>query len=240
MCGVDPPLATLQSIVRRVSPVVWLGMATGFVGVASGFAVFFLTLDDGTPLQFLGILVVATLLSFLVEYLRELIDTTPEEYREHRSRSSKVIVSLLIVALAELFALGWHGAIASWGTSKFEAVTQIVMGGALSSDHTTAVILAGLIALWMVSGVSLAAVLAQGIGPSDAPDRTTDRERRRTGRRGRRRGRADDSVSLHRRLLRAVWACICSSAIRARGGTTFTSCRTPWATSAVLPARSCK
>ena len=239
MCGVDPPLATLQSIVRRVSPVVWLGMATGFVGVASGFAVFFLTLDDGTPLQFLGILVVATLLSFLVEYLRELIDTTPEEYREHRSRSSKVIVSLLIVALAELFALGWHGAIASWGTSRFEAATQIVMGGALSSDHTTAVILAGLIALWMVSGVSLAAVLAQGIGPSTRP----------IGQRiasGVGRGVVVGAVVAPTILCLFIvgcfgfWACICSSAIRARGGTTFTSCRTPWATSAVLPARSCK
>ena len=169
MTGVDPPLVTRRSLVSLVSPVVWLGMITGCVGVASGFAIFFLTLDDDSPLQLVVILLTATLLSLVVEYLRELIDTTPEEHRAHRSRSSKLVVSLLIVALAELFALGWHAVIASWGTRKFDAAARIVMGGALSSSHATATMLTFLVLVWMVSGVALAAALARGIGTSTRP-----------------------------------------------------------------------
>ena len=50
-------------------------LGTGALGIASGFAVFFLLLEEAEkPLKFLLILLLATVLSVIVEHLREVIE----------------------------------------------------------------------------------------------------------------------------------------------------------------------
>jgi hypothetical protein len=145
--------------------IVLQSVLTGGLGVASGFAVFFLTLEDDHPFQLIAILFVVTVLSFIVERLRELIDTTPDELRDHRGPPTRIFSSLLIIGLSEVFALGWHAALMT-DTPELAAVAQVVTGGVLSSDHATAAELAGLVLVWMISGTALSAALAFGIGPS--------------------------------------------------------------------------
>ncbi len=144
-------------------------LGTSALGVASGFAVFFLALEDQTPLRFFEILATATVLSIIVESLREIIDESGHARRESRPRWSSILVSLLIVGLSELFALGWHAFIGLYGTTDFEAATTILQGGALSASHASRSGLEWLASLWLVSGMALGGVLSFGIERSNKP-----------------------------------------------------------------------
>jgi hypothetical protein len=141
-------------------------LVTAGLGVLSGFAVFFLALEDQTQLRFFEILGTATLLSIVVEWLREVIDEDGRERAQRGPRWSGILVSLLIVGLSELFALGWHAGISLYGTDDFNAAVTIIEGGTQSPTYAPLSGLLWLGILWLVSGMALGAALSFTIGRS--------------------------------------------------------------------------
>ena len=145
-------------------------VGTGGLGVISGFALFFLILVEGDePLKFFLIFGVATGLSLIIEFLREVIDPAHESAGPPRSLWAGVFVSLVIVGLSELFALASHSVISIYGGPDFSATVEILLGGALSAAHASNHELVWLIGVWMASGMALAGGLSRGIGRSDGP-----------------------------------------------------------------------
>ncbi len=148
----------------------WICVGTGGLGVISGFALFFLILVEGDePLKFFFIFLVATVLSVIVEFLREVIDPAHESASGSRSVWSGAAVSLVIVGLSELFALAWHAVISIYGGPDYSATLKILAGGAFSDAHASNYELARLVGVWMVSGMALASGLSAGIARSDRP-----------------------------------------------------------------------
>ncbi len=84
------------------------GMGLG--GILSGYATFILLLEKGKPHPWMFLLGLAGA-AFLIESMRELIEPRDHHGEEHGfgSRFSCIIVTLLILAIFELFVAAWDG-----------------------------------------------------------------------------------------------------------------------------------
>src|SRR6266852_1270649 len=90
---------------------------TGVFGVTSGYAVFFLLLEESAhPLKFVGALGVAAVLSLIFEFVHHLIDHGDKELSRHFS-VSRVIISLSMLAMAEFFVMASHSTVMLHGES---------------------------------------------------------------------------------------------------------------------------
>ena len=168
MSTTPPAAASSASTFDVWSVLVCVG--TGFAGVVSGFAIFFLILQEDDPWFFLAVLGVATGVSFVIEYLRDLIVTPTAQLREdHHHFWSSALVSLVIVGLSEVFALAWHAVLDMLNKHSFWPAMEVVRGGALSAQRSTSFELVMLAGLWIVSGMILAGALGFGIERPEGP-----------------------------------------------------------------------
>lgn len=134
--------------------IVRLGAFTGVMGVLSGYAVFFMWLEEAEhPWKFGLALFCAGLLSLIFEWLREKIQGGEHEHGHGHAPLSRMLVTFIMLVMAELFVMGWdHTATMEGG--KFLAASQAVTGQAISGGP--ALNLAVLAGIW----VSVGAVLA--------------------------------------------------------------------------------
>lgn len=136
-------------------PSLWRCALTGVLGIASGFAVFLLSLDEiiPDPWHFFAAFGVAVLVAFAFESLKEDV----EEKHPHHWQLPRLIALMVLVILAEIFIMGFH------------STAELVLEGV---NHTLDVFLAnetarwhavGFIGVWLVLGGAIAVGLGTTI-----------------------------------------------------------------------------
>jgi hypothetical protein len=135
-------------------PSLWRCALTGAFGIASGFAVFVLWLDEISrgPYKFVVALVVAVLVSFTFESLREEL-----EGRRQRWYVPRLLVLVVLLTMAELFVMGFHSMVLVTPT-RLRDTLESLLGAEVQEWHAIAII-----AVWLVLGAAIAVGLGATI-----------------------------------------------------------------------------
>jgi len=149
-----------------------IAAACGALGVVSGYAVF----DNYPEIQadpngFIAALAVAALLSYLIEWLREVIRRGEIERQDHAIARALGTFALLLVL--ELFIAAFHGSAEAGTTGIFSAAIALLGDEAQKwqGARWTLWLVAG---CWVVVGAMLAAWLALGVLLFSPKDRESD------------------------------------------------------------------
>jgi len=146
----------LQLIARILPPwpSLWRCALTGAFGIASGFAVFLLWLDEISrgPVRFVVALGVAVLVSFTFESLRD--DLEGHAPRWHAPR---LLVLTVLLTMAELFVMGFHSTV-SITPAQLSATLATLLGEDVTRWHAMSVI-----GVWLVLGGAIAVGLGATI-----------------------------------------------------------------------------
>jgi hypothetical protein len=137
---------------------------TGAFGVVSGYCMFLLWEDEirkNDPWPFLIGLAVASLASFAIEYLRDII----QHGEADRIRPRRVLVTILTLMMFELFIVAWEDVAPRWqeaqASGNSDRLKVTILGpllGVMKQGHPMLDI-AVLGFLWVVGGVVLATTL---------------------------------------------------------------------------------
>ncbi len=145
----------LQPIARILPPwpSLWRCALTGAFGIASGFAVFLLWLEEISqgPVRFVVALGVAVLVSFVFESLRE-------ELEEHQRpwRAPRFLVLVVLLTMAELFIMGFHSTVALT-TARLRDTLEFLLGDVVEWHAM------GIVGVWLVLGGAIAVGLGATI-----------------------------------------------------------------------------
>jgi hypothetical protein len=133
----------------------WICPLVGGFGVLSGFALFIDTREEGLNSHFLIGLLVATVVAYFIEYLREIIGPHHSDgEQEHRSLPG-VGVSVFMLLVFELFVAAWHeiGKGPNWNMVHEAAIG--VLGKDLAHETSAWWHLGVLVGLWVLAGAAL-------------------------------------------------------------------------------------
>lgn len=135
----------------------------GGFGVLSGFSIFFLMLDKAdSPLLFLGILGVASVLSAIFEGLRERIE---HGHVETGTRSAARLLLVIVVLIsAEIHGMSWESLTTVASSREILVVVHAVLGSSITGSASVWLDLVVLLGFWVVSGALLALVLLRQQG----------------------------------------------------------------------------
>jgi hypothetical protein len=152
----------------------------GALGVASGYALFLIS-DEilGKPLHFFVALLGAAFVSYIIEWLRDLIRHGEIEVESHPIIRS--IGTFVVVLLFELFIAGFEAGLKLGSGALRNAANSLLGDDAASIEGIpwTVVLVAG---MWIVAGALLAGWLSLQIGRDE--DKTTARHVLRSSRWG--------------------------------------------------------
>ena len=135
-------------------PSFWRCALTGVFGIASGFAVFLLWLDEISrgPVRFVVALGVAVLVAFTFESMKEEL-----EGHEHHWEASRLLVLVVLLAMAELFVMGYHSAV-SLTPERLRETVATLLGPDVAGWHA-----ASIVGIWLVLGGTVAVGLGATI-----------------------------------------------------------------------------
>ena len=135
-------------------PSLWRCALTGVLGIASGFAVFLLWLDEISrgPVRFVVALGVAVVVAFVFESLKEDL-----EGHGHRWQAPRLLVLVVLLTMAELFVMGYHAAV-SLTKEQFHETLETLLGGDVARWHAL-----GVVGIWLVLGGAIAVGLGATI-----------------------------------------------------------------------------
>jgi hypothetical protein len=142
---------------------------TGALGIATGFALFLVIWGEASERHlrtFFTTLVVATVLSCVVEKLREWIQH-PEE-PETPAAAIRIMSTVILLLVCELCVIAWHKLVEDIDTEKtFQHAAHRIMGPSLVgiSSWVDALVLAG---MWVAIGAVVAGALYYAMLRSDA------------------------------------------------------------------------
>ncbi len=147
-------------------PSLWRCALTGAFGIASGFAVFMLWLDEitGNWMRFVVALLVAAGVSLVFESFRE-------EVEGHQAwRPPRMLGMIVLLTIAEVFVMGYHATVSK--APQLGETLEVLLGEEVRGSRAQALAVVG---LWLLLG----AVTAIGLGgmifnttseiPADAP-----------------------------------------------------------------------
>lgn len=130
----------------------------GGFGVLSGFSIFFLMLDKAdSPLLFLGILGVASVLSAIFEGLRERIEHGRVEAGPRTA--ARLLLVTVVLIIAEIHGMSWESLTEFASSGDLPVVVQAVLGPSITGSTGVWLDLVVLLGFWVVSGALLALVL---------------------------------------------------------------------------------
>ncbi len=145
----------LQQMVRVLPPwpSLWRCALTGAFGIASGFAVFLLWLEEISqgPVRFVVALGVAVLVSFVFESLREEL-----EEHQHPWQAPRFLVLVVLLTMAELFIMGFHSTVALT-TARLRETLEFLLGDVVEWHAM------GIVGVWLVLGGAIAVGLGATI-----------------------------------------------------------------------------
>ena len=135
-------------------PSLWRCALTGVFGIASGFAVFLLWLDEISrgPLRFVVALGVAVLVAFTFESMKEEL-----EGHEHHWQAPRLLVLVVLLAMAEVFVMGYHSAV-SLTRERLQETLDSLLGADVAGWHAV-----GMVGIWLVLGGTVAVGLGATI-----------------------------------------------------------------------------
>ena len=135
-------------------PSLWRCALTGAFGIASGFAVFLLWLDDIShgPVRFVVALGVAVLVAFTFESLKEEL-----EGHEHRWQAPRLLVLVVLLTMAELFIMGFHSTV-ELTPARLTETLETLLGSDVAGWHAM-----GIVGVWLVLGGAIAVGLGATI-----------------------------------------------------------------------------
>lgn len=147
-------------------PSFWRCALTGAFGIASGFAVFLLWLDhiSHEPVRFVIGLGVAVLVAFVFDMLKDEL-----EGRKHHWEAPRLLVLVVLLAIAELFIIGFHST-AELKAVQLQKTLHTLLGEKVTEWHAF-----GVVGIWLVLGAAIAVGLGATIFragceiPDDAP-----------------------------------------------------------------------
>lgn len=135
-------------------PSLWRCALTGVFGIASGFAVFLLWLDEISrgPVRFVVALGVAVLVAFTFESMKEEL-----EGHEHHWQAPRLLVLVVLLTMAEVFVMGYHSAV-SLTPERLRETIETLLGEDVAGWHA-----AGIVGVWLVLGGAVAVGLGATI-----------------------------------------------------------------------------
>jgi hypothetical protein len=146
---------SLRSLARMLPPwpSLWRCALTGAFGIASGFAVFLLWLEDISqgPVRFVVALGVAVLVSFVFESLRD-------DLEEHQRPwpAPRFLVLVVLLTMAELFIMGFHSTV-ELTTARLRETLEFLLGDVVEWHAM------GIVGVWLVLGGAIAVGLGATI-----------------------------------------------------------------------------
>jgi hypothetical protein len=160
--GVGLPM---RESTRRGLPYARTAALSGAMGVLSGYAIFLYYRDlhdspDAHPWRVFGALLVAAAVSYVIEWLREVIKHGEFKAQRHPLVSS--MGTFVVVLLFELFITGFHAAAELTNQAALRDVADKIVGGSDNAPgrNLTLFLTAG---AWVVVGALLAAWLSGGV-----------------------------------------------------------------------------
>jgi hypothetical protein len=145
----------LQLIAQTLPPwpSLWRCALTGALGIAAGFAVFLLWVDEITrgPVQFVVAFGVAVLVAFAFDSFQEEV-----EGRQHHWNLPRLLILVVLLTIAELFVMGFHST-AMLKSEEWHHVLEALLGD-VAQLHVM-----GIVGLWLVLGAAIAVGLGTTI-----------------------------------------------------------------------------
>ena len=135
----------------------WRSGAAGVFGAAGGFALFAVWWKEREhgALVFLLALLMAAALSFVFESFKEQV----EGHERRRRDLPYVVVTIALIAIFELFIVGFHTTFELWTNEELPGLTSMVLGESHAEDEASHRNLLIMVLLW----VSIGMVLAVGL-----------------------------------------------------------------------------
>ena len=158
--GTEQRIDTRES--DSVSAGVWIALVSGSFAVGTGFALFILLGSEPVGLRFLGVLLIAAVLSYGFEYLKEKAGEEPAggDAAGHHKKTTlgSALVTLVVLGVFEMFVTAAHAWMDLPPDSRSEFST-VIFGPDLARHVSAHVNLAVLATLWVLTGVLLAGFL---------------------------------------------------------------------------------